>query len=343
MTGVQTCALPISRDVKKILKELKAAKVDGVLMDLRSNGGGSLSEATELTGLFIKSGPVVQIRNSIGMVEVNRDPDPGIAYEGPMAVLVDRGSASASEIFAGAIQDYRRGLIIGEPTFGKGTVQSLIDLKNYPHYFRLVRNIRQCNTYSKSTIKLGQLKLTVAQFFRVNGDSTQHRGVMPDIKMPSLLSEEDRGESGLKNALPWARISPTKYLQNYLSTGAMTDTRKRHKGRLKSSEGFKQYKRLAKSFLKLKNQKWISLLENKRKKLRKQREKERLDTENQLRLALGMKLVKKGDKDDDKDDDKKDENDPTLKLILNEAAHVLADFIDFSSSRAVVTNTGDNK
>ena len=138
----------------------------GIVIDLRQNGGGSLTEATELTGLFIPSGPVVQVKDSSGEVEIEKDPDPETVYAGPLAVLVDRNSASASEIFAGAIQDYHRGIIIGEPTFGKGTVQTLVDLG------RFVR---------EGGDKLGRLRLTMAQFFRVNGGSTQFRGVVPDI------------------------------------------------------------------------------------------------------------------------------------------------------------------
>ena len=164
---------------------LQAQGVDGVIIDLRRNGGGSLSEATELTGLFIEKGPVVQVRDSAGKIEVERDPDPEQVYEGPLAVLVDRNSASASEIFAGAIQDYSRGLIIGEPTFGKGTVQTLVDL----------------GRFLRSRDDIGRLRLTMAQFFRVNGGSTQNRGVEPDIRFPSWGDPDEYGERALDNAL----------------------------------------------------------------------------------------------------------------------------------------------
>ncbi|MCU7809625.1 MAG: PDZ domain-containing protein, partial [Candidatus Thiodiazotropha sp. (ex Notomyrtea botanica)] len=159
-----------TRDVRNLLVDLNKQGVDGIVIDLRENGGGSLSEATELTGLFIETGPVVQIKDAFGKVEIERDPDTEIAYSGPMAVLVDRDSASASEIFAGAIQDYKRGIVIGEPTFGKGTVQTLVDLG------RFVPGRKQ---------DLGRLRLTMAQFFRINGGSTQHRGVVPDILFPT--------------------------------------------------------------------------------------------------------------------------------------------------------------
>ncbi|MFC4763873.1 carboxy terminal-processing peptidase [Dyella koreensis] len=185
-----------TRDVAKLLGELKAAGVEGVVMDLRNNGGGSLTEANELTGLFIDKGPVVQVRDARGGVEVQGDDDPGMAWSGPMAVLVNRGSASASEIFAAAIQDYGRGLIIGQPTFGKGTVQNLVDLDRF--------NSRA----SKEKPQLGELKMTIAEFFRINGGSTQLKGVTPDINFPKNGDEKDFGESTYDNALQWTQIAP---------------------------------------------------------------------------------------------------------------------------------------
>ncbi|MCU7855464.1 MAG: PDZ domain-containing protein, partial [Candidatus Thiodiazotropha sp. (ex Lucinoma borealis)] len=186
-----------TRDVRDLLVDLKKQDVNGIVIDLRENGGGSLSEATELTGLFIDSGPVVQIKDAFGKIEVEQDPDQAIAYEGPLAVLVDRNSASASEIFAGAIQDYKRGIVIGEPTFGKGTVQTLVDLG------RFVPGRKK---------DLGRLRLTMAQFFRINGGSTQHRGVVPDIQFPTAKYSDEYGERSLENALPWAQIRPANFL-----------------------------------------------------------------------------------------------------------------------------------
>lgn len=179
-------------DVARLLRELRAEQVDGVVVDLRDNGGGSLLEAVELTGLFIDTGPVVQVRETGGRVSVEGDEQGGVAWDGPLAVLVNRASASASEIFAAAIQDYGRGLIIGEPTFGKGTVQSLIDLDRFPR---------------KDDVKFGQVKLTVAQFFRVDGGTTQHAGVTPDLQFPVTLDASDYGESTYDNALPATRIA----------------------------------------------------------------------------------------------------------------------------------------
>jgi carboxyl-terminal processing protease len=186
-----------SRDVAKLLKQLKKDKVDGVIVDLRNNGGGSLTEATAMTGLFINKGPVVQVRSSNGSVEEQTDDQPGMVWSGPLAVLVNRGTASASEIFAAAIQDYGRGLVIGEPTFGKGTVQNLVNLDRFGD--------------GEKKPKYGELKMTIAKFFRINGGSTQLRGVTPDIAYPKNGNEKLFGESTYDNALPWTDIQPAKY------------------------------------------------------------------------------------------------------------------------------------
>jgi carboxyl-terminal processing protease len=185
-----------THDVARLLGELKADKVDAVLLDLRNNGGGSLTEAVELTGLFIGKGPVVQERDARGAVTVLSNTTTNAAWDGPLGVLINRGSASASEIFAAAIQDYGRGLIIGEPSFGKGTVQTMIDLDE------LAKNAKP---------KFGDLKFTIAQFFRVNGGTTQLRGVTPDIVFPSSVDPEDMGESSYDNALPWMQVKPADY------------------------------------------------------------------------------------------------------------------------------------
>jgi carboxyl-terminal processing protease len=185
-----------SRDVEKLLIDLKKAKVDSVLVDLRGNGGGSLSEAIELTGLFIGNGPVLQQRNAQGKVWVDSAKRAKPLWEGPMGVLINRGSASASEIFAAAIQDYGRGLIMGEPSFGKGTVQTMVDLD------QVVRNGKP---------QFGGLKMTVAQFFRINGGTTQLRGVTPDIRFPGYFDDGEFGESSADNALPWSHIGQAEY------------------------------------------------------------------------------------------------------------------------------------
>ena len=186
-----------TRDVARLLGELKKDKVDNVLIDLRNNGGGSLNEAVELTGLFIDKGPVVQQRNAEGKIDIESDTNPGLAWDGPVGVLINRGSASASEIFAAAIQDYGRGLIIGEPSFGKGTVQTLISLDRFA---------------TSDKAKLGELKMTIAQFFRINGGTTQLRGVTPDVKLPTMADADTFGESSYDNALPWTSIKPAVYI-----------------------------------------------------------------------------------------------------------------------------------
>jgi carboxyl-terminal processing protease len=186
-----------TRDVAALLAKLKAQKVDGLLVDLRDNGGGSLREAVTLTGLFVGKVPVVQTRSAKGEVTVGRNVDTGVAWDGPLGVLINRGSASASEIFAAAIQDYGRGLIIGEPSFGKGTVQTVASLD------QLAKNPKP--TY-------GELKMTIAQFFRVNGGTTQLRGVTPDIGFPTTSDDAQFGEASFGNALPWTRIEPADYV-----------------------------------------------------------------------------------------------------------------------------------
>ncbi len=187
-----------TRDVTRILNELNAERVDGVVIDLRDNGGGSLEEAVNVTGLFISTGPVVQISNAAGGKMVLRDEDRQVLYSGPLAVVVNRYSASASEIFAAAIQDYGRGVIIGERTFGKGTVQSIIKLA------------RPFSFFGKKP-DLGQLKLTIAKFYRISGGSTQHKGVLPDIVMPSMIDTSAVGEDTYTSSLPWSTISRAFY------------------------------------------------------------------------------------------------------------------------------------
>jgi carboxyl-terminal processing protease len=187
-----------SRDVSRILNELNAEHVDGVIIDLRNNGGGSLEEAVKVTGLFIPSGPVVQISNSRGANSVLNDEDSREQYSGPLAVLVNRYSASASEIFAAAIQDYGRGVIIGERTFGKGTVQSII-------------NVERPITFLGKSPALGEIKLTIAKFYRISGGSTQHKGVVPDIVMPSMIDTATVGEDTYTSSLPWSTIAKALY------------------------------------------------------------------------------------------------------------------------------------
>jgi carboxyl-terminal processing protease len=215
-----------SRDVAKLLVELKQEKVDGVLVDLRDNGGGSLAEAIDLTGLFVGKGPIVQQRNAEGKVEVESDDLSTPAWSGPVGVLINRGSASASEIFAAAIQDYGRGVIVGEPSFGKGTVQTVIDLDQAVH---------------NSKPKFGQLKLTIAQFFRVNGGTTQLRGVTPDITLPGLSDPKTLGEQSYDNALPWTQIKPAKYKTTANIAALIPQLQSRHDARVVKDPDFQRF------------------------------------------------------------------------------------------------------
>ena len=210
-----------SRDVRKLISVMMEKKIDGLIIDLRGNGGGSLAEALELTGFFIDEGPVVQTKDATGRIEINYDPQPGIVYPGPLAVLVDRDSASASEIFAGAIQDYRRGIIIGETTFGKGTVQNVIDLNRF---------------IQKGEEDYGRLKTTIAQFFRISGSSNQYKGVVPDIIFPTTkYSDKDLGERAYENALPWDKVKPAKYYTTNAPTEIFDDVKKQHESRINLS------------------------------------------------------------------------------------------------------------
>ncbi|WP_209892073.1 carboxy terminal-processing peptidase [Rhizobium leguminosarum] len=240
-----------TRDVAKLLGELKEEKVDSVLIDLRNNGGGSLDEAIDLTGLFIGDGPVVQQRRGDGKIEVKSSDLASPVWSGPMGVLINRGSASASEIFAAAIQDYSRGVIVGEPSFGKGTVQTVVDLDQIVH---------------NSKPEYGELKVTIAQFFRVNGGTTQLRGVTPDISLPGLSDPTSFGETSYDNALPWAEIKPAKYTPEGNVSTLLPALQSRHDARAKSDPDFQ---RLIKDIADLKAQREkgiVSLNEAERRK-----------------------------------------------------------------------------
>ncbi len=308
-----------TKDVRKLLGELLEQKVDGIVIDLRGNGGGSLVEAVELTGLFIPYGPVVQVKNSSGDLEIEKDPDPKLVYGGPLAVLVDRNSASASEIFAGAIQDYQRGIIVGEPTFGKGTVQTLVDLG------RFVRG---------GDDKLGRLRLTMAQFFRVNGGSTQFKGVVPDIIYPSAAYSDEHGERGLDNALPWAKISAAAFQPGGI--GAINGFRQKHEARIKDDPGFSFLEAEAKLLAQIREKEWVSLVEAERKNEWDEREQKRLDLKNRFRVAIGQKALtlEQEEEEEERLDREDDDNDPFTKIMLNEAVRILSDYIGAQHQQA---------
>jgi len=299
-----------TRDVRRLITELKKQKVDGIIMDLRNNGGGSLTEAIELTGLFIPHGPVVQVKDSQGRVEVERDTDPGEVYTGPLAVLVNRNSASASEIFAAAIQDYGRGLVIGEPTFGKGTVQTLVEL----------------GQFSRDKEDIGRLRLTIAQFFRVQGGSTQNRGVVPDVTFPTAPGDDEHGERSLENALPWTRIKAVEHDQ--LGRVEVALLRNRHQQRVKQDPGFVYLVEQSKALRELNEEKEVSLVEAERRKEWEAREKRALERRNRLRAARGLEpLEKLEDEEENAFHDDKDDPEGIGRIWQEEAAHILADYI----------------
>jgi carboxyl-terminal processing protease len=250
-----------TRDVKKFIIELEKDGVSGIVLDLRNNGGGSLAEAIDLTGLFIKSGPVVQVKNSANRIEVGTDDDPSVVYNGPLVVLINRFSASASEILAGAIQDYNRGIVVGESTYGKGTVQSVLDLKRF---------------INEPGEEVGELKLTLQKFYRVTGSSTQHRGVIPDIQLPTALDPEQYGESSQPNALPWDEIRGTLYQKTpIVNQKLLAGLNQSYQERLKRDPTLSRFVNETEEIRKSLSETRISLNEEKRKKEMEEAEKKR--------------------------------------------------------------------
>ncbi|AQT59781.1 carboxy terminal-processing peptidase [Cellvibrio sp. PSBB023] len=302
-----------TRDVYNLLNELNKEKVDGIIIDLRDNGGGSLPEAAMLTDLFVDPGPVVQIRQSDDTVSRNYRAYQPAVYRAPIAVLINRLSASASEIFAGAIQDYGRGIVIGSTTFGKGSVQNLVDLKH------------------------GRLKITEAKFYRISGDSTQHRGVIPDVKLPSLLDPDQIGESSYDNALPWDRIHPAPHQNYYNISKYLPRIETAHQERLAHDPDFIYLNKQSEIFKEASDKKEVSLRLETRKEEQKQLEARMLKMENELRTAKGekpyadyaaLKKAKGGDESEEEpEQEKSKEINPKEDPYLMEAGHILADFI----------------
>ncbi|NNJ83340.1 MAG: carboxy terminal-processing peptidase [Gammaproteobacteria bacterium] len=305
-----------TRDVLRLIGELKEKSVEGIILDLRGNSGGSLEEAISLTGLFLEKGPVVQIKKSNGEFTVKRDTKSGMAWSGPLVVLVDRGSASASEIFAGAIQDYQRGLIVGETTHGKGTVQHLISLND----------IAKADEDS-----LGQFKLTIAQFFRVNGHSTQYRGVVPDIILPGTADHDEGGERALDNALPWAFVPPAKFSPHASLDKVLTLVRANHGRRVARDTAFDVLRQEIATRRAARAKIRFSLLESQRRAERKSREQAYDKREEQLRAA--MDLEKKPDIGEEEDTKDEKPNALVLKVLLRETANIAADMVRASRHR----------
>jgi len=263
-----------TRDVQRLIKELQTEKIDGLALDLRDNGGGSLAEAIDLTGLFIKNGPVVQVKNSSNKIEVGADDDASVTYNGPLVVLTNRLSASASEIFAGAIQDYHRGVIVGESTYGKGTVQTVVDLK------RFINDPKN---------QVGELKITFQKFYRVTGSSTQHKGVVPDIKLPTALDPEQFGESSSASALPWDEIKGTLYQKTPLvNDKTLVSLNKLYQDRLKTDVQLQRLVAQTDEARKSYHETKISLNESLRKKEIEEAEKKKA-TNDKLNTKIGGK------------------------------------------------------
>ena len=293
----------LAEDVKKLLVELKESSVDGIIIDLRGNGGGSLQEATLLTGLFIDSGPVVQIREGDGKVSVSQDNDGVSYYEGPLTVMVDRYSASASEIFAAAMQDYGRAVIVGEQTFGKGTVQQHRGLGRI---------------YDMFDNPLGSVQYTIAKFYRINGGSTQHKGVIPDIQFPTAVNPAEWGESKEQYALPWDSINAARYSSLSDINTVLPVLREKHQARISKEAEFQFLLQDITEYKEQENDKTVSLNEAERIKERDKNKAEQLQRVNARLKRFGMPEVTSLDDVPEK----LEKIDP----FLEEAANITADF-----------------
>jgi carboxyl-terminal processing protease len=292
-----------TRDVLKLLTQLKSENIDGLVLDLRNDGGGYLPEATALTGLFIDHGPVVQLRDTSGRLEVLDDPETAPAYNGPLGVLVDRLSASASEIFAGAIQDYHRGVILGQTTFGKGTVQSLMPLDRWPQ--------QQGGN--------GQLTVTIGKFYRVTGESTQHRGVEPDVALASPLDTKEIGESALESALPWDRIAGVPFKT---STGVppVAGLAVEEDARAQHDPDYRWLMSDIAAIDSVREQRTVSLNLKVRREERARLESDRLERENSRRSAKNLPPYKSIEELEKSKDDAAD-------VVLDQATQVMADMV----------------
>ena len=314
-----------TRDVHALIDELKADGVQGIVIDLRNNGGGSLQEAETLTGLFIKSGPTVQVKQAGRRPLTLSDTNDEIAWDGPLAVLVNRLSASASEIFAGAIQDYGRGIIIGSQTFGKGTVQTLVPLNR------------------------GQLKITQAKFYRVSGQSTQHQGVLPDVQFPELYDTDRIGESSLDDAMPWDVIKPAVYTHANKIQQVLPVLIERHRARVAHDPDFQYLNALVEKAHENDKITEVSLNEAVRRKEKQDEDSWRLGVENKLRAAKGEPLLKSTaeldaqlDAEDAAGADGTNDKGPEADAVLRESANVLIDYITQTQQVAsIATSEGE--
>ncbi len=293
-----------TKDVKRLVKELEEEGIDGLIIDLRGNGGGHLTEATALSGLFIDNGPVVQLRNANGRLSRLDDPDPvaRVAYNGPLVVLVDRYSASASEIFAAAIQDYARGVIVGQQTFGKGTVQNLYALDQYMR--------------GEDDESFGQLTLTIGKYYRVTGKSTQHRGVAPDIELPSSINAEIIGESTRDSALPWDTIQTTRFRAGKPLESTIESLTVAHAERSKDDPNYQYQLDIIRVAEEMTSRKTVSLNKSQREARLEEDLARSLDRENERRTALGLEPLASLDDVDDED---------FPDILLDQAAGIVTD------------------
>ncbi|MDN6319051.1 MAG: carboxy terminal-processing peptidase [Marinobacter sp.] len=304
-----------TRDVRKLIDELQQDGVNGLVIDLRNNGGGALHEANDLVGLFIDTGPTVQIRNSSNEVQVLNDEDASVSYDGPLVVLTNRMSASASEIFAGAIQDYGRGLVVGSQTFGKGTVQAVRPLNH------------------------GQLKITQSKFYRVSGGSTQHKGVIPDIEIPSRIDKTRIGEDALDHALPWDQIDAVPHTRYFDFSGIIENLRKRHENRFDSSPEFSLLQQEINFLKEQRQRKAVSLNLSERTTQQEQIERTRLTIANARRELRGKDTFESLDELEDWQDQQAADpgsTDEELDFVIREGGDIMADMLELDSRMASI-------
>jgi carboxyl-terminal processing protease len=304
-----------TRDVRNLINDLKEEGIDGIVMDLRNNGGGALHEANDLVGLFIEEGPTVQIRNSNNDIKVLQDEDPSVTYDGPLVVMVNRMSASASEIFAGAIQDYGRGLVVGSQTFGKGTVQAVRPLNH------------------------GQLKITQSKFYRVSGGSTQHKGVIPDIEIPSRVDKNRIGEDALDNALPWDQIEAVRHNRYFDFSGIIDELRSRHDGRFAEHPEFRLLQKEIDFLEKQRQNTTISLNIREREEYQSEIEETRLSIANARREIRGeepFSTLEELDNWQDQQTADMDNTDEDLDFVIEEGGNIMADMLELDRRMASI-------
>lgn len=317
-----------TRDVRMIIDTLKKENVDGIIIDLRFNGGGSLLESIELTGLFIDRGPVVQVRDTRNRVEVNEDEEAGVAWDGPLAVMINRFSASASEIFAAAIQDYGRGLILGTQSYGKGTVQSAIDMERViSPTDKLLLKAKSEESGSEiiptGAPQFGQINITMAKFYRITGSSTQHKGVTPDIVFPSIYDGDKYGESSEPSALPWDQINPTRFTPVADLSDVIKELDKKHNSRMFKSQEYKFLMEDIELAKKREAEVSITLNEEALKKERDENQRKNRERINEGLKIRGLPVWKEGEPQPVIDFD----------FIKDESLKVMADFISIKKSK----------